>query len=56
MRDIRIIEGERFLLEIQHIDRTAEGFKFIADRLDDCAGNGVAMEASNHGQDVQRRF
>ena len=56
MRDVGIVERERFLLEIQQIDSATERLKFIADISDDGSAHRVPMQASDDGEHIQRRF
>jgi hypothetical protein len=50
--DVRIVEGERFFFEIQHIDRAAISAQALGDVLNNGARNGLAVQAAGDGEDA----
>src|SRR3954454_25347385 len=53
MRHIGIVQCQRFLLEIEDIDRAAGSLELSRYMLNDSARYRISMQAAYHGEDVQ---
>ena len=56
MRGIGIEQGERFTEEVENVDAHARSFQLVRNVEDDAAGNGVLIQAADHGHDVEPGF
>jgi len=52
MRDVRVVESERLLLQVEHIHRAARGLKLLSHVANHHARHRIALEAADDGQDM----